>query len=194
MATIKLFHPKTIVLAMSFNKASVAVDTARNLFFTAIKTTEKVTLKNLSTFKVAFQSAYLQTLSEEVQKVLENKEMTGKAPVKTLTRMGKRTDKRGWIATVRMGAKEWMDKYELFLRGAGATTKKTKRTERTEFAKDIVYVYPRMAAYQKLDAPTTRQLEHRKLLQAVIDSAVSSCPQAKEEHAALVRKATKIVK
>jgi hypothetical protein len=194
MATIKLFCPKTIGLGIAFNKAFIAAGTSRSVFFTAIKTTEKVTLKNLPSFKVAFQSAYLQTLSEEVQKVLENKEMTGKAPVKTLTRMGKRTDKRGWIATVRMGAKEWMDNYELFLRGAGATVTKGKRAERTEFAKDVVYVYPRMAAYQKLDAPTTRQLEHRKLLQAVIDSAVSSCPQAKEEHAALVRKATKIVK
>ena len=194
MATIKLFCPKTIVLGIAFNKASIAAGTSRSVFFTAIKTTEKVTLKNLPSFKIAFQSAYVQTLPEEVQKVLENKELTGKAPVKTVTKKGNRTDKRGWIATVRMGAKDWMDNYELFLRGAGATTKKEKRTERTEFAKDVIYVFPRMAAYQKLEAPTTRQLDQRKLLQAVIDSAVSSCPQAKEEHAALVRKATKIVK
>ena len=194
MSIIKLFSDKTNKLASAMNDANVSLASKREAFFTAVKTTEKVTLAKLPAYKAAFFHAYLLCQPENVQKILEDKTMNGNTLIQTATGKGKRTDKRGWLATIRNGSREWMAAYEQFLKPAGAVTKKIVRTERTEFARDVVSTYPRMAAYQKLEAPTTHQLEHRKLLQAVIDSAISHCPQAKEELAALVRKATKIVK
>ena len=194
MATIKLFAGTTNKLAAAMFAASSSLAVKKLDFFTAVKSGEKVTLAKLPAYRAAFHHAYLLCQPEEVQKILEDKTKNGATLVQTPTGKGKRTDKRGWLATVRNGGNEWIAAYEQFLKPAGAVGKKVTRTERTEFARDVVSTYPRMAAYQKLEAPTSHQLEHRKLLQAVIDSAISHCPQAKEELASLIRKATKAVK
>ena len=150
-------------------------------------------MKNVAQYKVAFAHAYLQCLPDEVQKVLGNKALKGSEPVKTLTGNGKTTDKRGWGATVRDGGSRWMAEYENFLRPVVAT-KKVDASKKSNAARDVVAVYPRLAAYRKLATPTSGELEMIKFFRVIVDAAVAHCPQAKEEWMALERKATKLIK
>ena len=87
-----------------------------------------------------------------------------------------------------------MGEYENFLRPVGSTVKNEKKATKSNAARDVVAVYPRLAAYRKLDTPTTGELEMVKLFRVVVDAAVAHCPQAREEWMALERKATKLVK
>ena len=195
MATskINLFKPATLAAAVNYKSSSDGLMAARTAFLGSVKMVDKVTLKNLAQYKEAFAHAYLQCLPDEVQKVLGNKALKGSEPVKTLTGNGKTTDKRGWAATVRDGGSRWMAEYENFLRPV-VTTKNEKKTTKSNAARDVVAVYPRLAAYRKLDTPTSGELEMVKLFRVVIDAAVAHCPQAKEEWAALERKAAKLIK
>ena len=86
-----------------------------------------------------------------------------------------------------------MAEYENFLRPVVAT-KNEKKTTKTNAARDVVAIYPRLAAYRKLDTPTSRELDMIKFFRLGIDAAIAFCPQAKEEWAALERKAAKLIK
>ena len=196
MATskINLFKPATLAAAVNYKSSSDGLMAARTAFLGSVKMVDKVTLKNLAQYKEAFAHAYLQCLPDEVQKVLGNKALKGSEPVKTLTGNGKTTDKRGWAATVRDGGSRWLAEYENFLRPVGATTKNEKKTTKTNAARDVVAIYPRLAAYRKLDTPTSRELEMIKFFRLGIDAAIAFCPQAKEEWIALERKAAKLIK
>jgi len=191
---INLFKPATLAAAVNYKSSSDGLMVARTAFFNSVKLVDKVTLKNVAQYKVAFAHAYLQCLPDEVQKVLANKALKGSEMVKTLTGNGKTTDKRGWAATVRDGGSRWLAEYENFLRPVGATTKNEKKTTKSNAARDVVAVYPRLAAYRKLDTPTSGELEMIKFFRVIVDAAVARCPQAKEAWMALERKATKLIK
>jgi hypothetical protein len=190
---VNSFKPATLAAAVKYKSSSDSLMAARATFFNSVKMVDKVTMANLANYKGAFALCYLQCLPAEVQKVLGDNTLKGSEPVNTLTGNGKTTDKRGWAATVRDGGSRWMQEYENFLRPV-ITTKNEKKTTKTNAARDIVAVYPRLAAYRKLDTPTTSELEMIKFFRVIVDAAVAHCPQAKEEWAALERKATKLIK
>jgi hypothetical protein len=55
-------------------------------------------------------------------------------------------------------------------------------------------MYPRLAAYQRIEVPTQYEVDQMKLVRACIEHAVAGCPNAKSEYAALMRKAEKAIK
>jgi hypothetical protein len=170
-------------------------------FFKGLKT-HKVDAGNIKDFRAEFDRvaiAYLDTVFSDEKNIkivstwLKGAEkMRGDAESPIKDKKGKALTKRDleqWRNSIR---KNWVDQYEQALRGKLKET--GTRTKRSIFESDVKAMYPRLAAYQKIESPTQREIDQMKLVRACIEHAVAGCPNAKSEYASLMRKAEKAIK
>lgn len=156
-----------------------------------------VDLANIKEYRVEFDNvalAYLDTKHKGFSAWLEGaKDLKGTAEspfIKPST--GKYYTKRECEALVRALRARRVDTYEKHLNKE--VKKKGERVERTQMERDVIAIYPRMAAFQKLETPTQYELEHIKLQRAVLEHAIAHDPKAKQAYVELEKKATKAIK
>ena len=198
---VKAFSATLINKGVQAIGLGITAAAAKLEFFKGLKT-HKVDSANVKQFKDQFDRvamAYIDTLyAEEKIKSPVSTWVKGAAsmkgdtvsPFKTLK--GKALTKRDleqWRNAIR---KNWVDQYEQALRGKLKET--GTRTKRSIFESDIKAMYPRLAAYQKIESPTQREVDQMKLVRACIEHAIAGCPNAKSEYVALMRKAEKAIK
>jgi hypothetical protein len=198
---VKAFSATLINKGVSAIGSGMTAAAAKLEFFKGLKS-HKVDSANVKQFKDQFDRvamAYIDTLyAEEKIKSPVSTWVKGAAsmkgdtvsPFKTLK--GKALTKRDleqWRNAIR---KNWVDQYEQALRGKLKET--GTRTKRSIFESDVKAMYPRLAAYQKIESPTQREIDQMKLVRACIEHAIAGCPNAKSEYAALMRKAEKAIK
>ena len=165
-------------------------------FFKGLKA-HKVDSGNIKSFRNEFDRvalAYMDTLFEEKVSawLAKSGQLKGDAlsPFKSVK--GKALSKRDleqWRNAIR---KNWVDQYEQALRGK--LKEAGTKTKRTVFEQDVRALYPRLAAYQKIESPTQYEIDQMKLVRSCIEHAVAGCPAAKTEYASLIKKAEKLIK
>jgi hypothetical protein len=198
---VKAFSATLINKGVSAISTGAAALEAKLEFFKGLKT-HKVDSANVKEFREQFDRvaiAYIDTLyAEEKSKspvstwLKGADKMRGDAESPFKTRKGKALTKRDlekWRNAIR---KNWVDQYEQALRGKLKET--GTRTKRSIFESDVKAMYPRLAAYQKIESPTQREVDQMKLVRACIEHAIAGCPNAKSEYVALMRKAEKAIK
>ena len=199
--TVKAFSATLINKGVNAIGTGATALQAKLEFFKGLKT-HKVDSANVKEYREQFDRvamAYLDTLyADEKNAKPVSTWMKGAAsmrgdaesPFKTLK--GKALTKRDlekWRNSIR---KNWVDQYEQALRGKLKET--GTRTKRSIFESDVKAMYPRLAAYQKIESPTQREVDQMKLVRACIEHAIAGCPNAKSEYVALMRKAEKAIK
>lgn len=198
---VKAFSATLINKGVSAIGTGAAALAAKLEFFKGLKT-HKVDSANVKEYRPEFDRvaiAYIDTLYADEKntkpvstwiKGADKMRGDAESPFKTLK--GKALTKRDlekWRNSIR---KNWVDQYEQALRGKLKET--GTRTKRSIFESDVKAMYPRLAAYQKIESPTQREIDQMKLVRSCIEHAVAGCPAAKTEYVALMRKAEKAIK
>ncbi len=195
--TVKAFSAALVNKGVSAIGSGMAAAVAKLEFFKGLKT-HKVDSGNIKSFRNEFDRvamAYMDTLfeTEKVSTWLKNAaSLKGDSASPFKNTKGKVLTKRDleqWRNAIR---KNWVDQYEQALRGK--LKEAGTKTKRTVFESDVRALYPRLAAYQKIEAPTQYEVDQMKLVRSCIEHAVAGCPAAKTEYAALMRKAEKAIK
>ena len=165
-------------------------------FFKGLKA-HKVDSGNIKSFRNEFDRvalAYMDTLFEEKVSawLAKSGQLKGDTASPFNNAKGKALSKRDleqWRNAIR---KNWVDQYEQALRGK--LKEAGTKTKRTVFEQDVRALYPRLAAYQKIESPTQYEIDQLKLIRNAMDHAVAGCPAAKIEYASLIKKAEKLIK
>jgi hypothetical protein len=199
--TVKAFSATLINKGVQAIGTGMTAAAAKLEFFKGLKT-HKVDAGNIKDFRAEFDRvaiAYLDVVFADdknlkpVSTWLKGAEkMRGDAESPIKDKKGKAITKRGleqWRNSIR---KNWVDQYEQALRGKLKET--GSKTKRSIFEADVKAMYPRLAAYQRIEVPTQYEVDQMKLVRACIEHAVAGCPNAKSEYAALMRKAEKAIK
>ncbi len=194
--TVKAFSAALVNKGVSAIGTGMAAAAAKLEFFKGLKT-HKVDSGNIKDFRAEFDRvaiAYIDTLFEEkVSTWLKGAaSLKGDSASPFKNTKGKVLTKRDleqWRNAIR---KNWVDQYEQALRGK--LKEAGTKTKRTVFEADVRALYPRLAAYQKIETPTQYEVDQMKLVRSCIEHAVAGCPAAKTEYAALMRKAEKAIK
>jgi len=199
--TVKAFSSALINKGVQAIGTGMVAAASKLEFFKGLKS-HKVDSANVKQFKDQFDRvaiAYLDTVFSDEKNIkpvstwLKGAEkMRGDAESPIKDKKGKAITKRGleqWRNSIR---KNWMDQYEQALRGKLKET--GTKTKRSIFEADVKAMYPRLAAYQRIEVPTQYEVDQMKLVRACIEHAVAGCPNAKSEYAALMRKAEKAIK
>jgi hypothetical protein len=193
---VKAFSATLINKGVSAIGSGMTAATAKLEFFKGLKT-HKVDSGNIKDFRPEFDRvaiAYLDTLFEEKVStwLAKSGQLKGDTASPFKSVKGKVLTKRDleqWRNAIR---KNWVDQYEQALRGK--LKEAGTKTKRTVFEADVKAMYPRLAAYQKIESPTQYEVDQMKLVRACIEHAVAGCPAAKTEYAALMRKSEKLIK
>jgi hypothetical protein len=198
---VKAFSATLINKGVSAIGSGMTAAAAKLEFFKGLKS-HKVDSANVKQFKDQFDRvaiAYLDTVFADDKNIkpvstwlkgAEKMRGDAESPFKTLK--GKALTKRDleqWRNSIR---KNWVDQYEQALRGKLKET--GSKTKRSIFEADVKAMYPRLAAYQRIEVPTQYEVDQMKLVRACIEHAVAGCPNAKSEYASLMRKAEKAIK
>jgi hypothetical protein len=193
---VKAFSSTLINKGVQAIGTGMVAATAKLEFFKGLKA-HKVDSGNIKSFRNEFDRvavAYIDTLFEEkVSTWLKNAaSLKGDSASPFKSTKGKALSKRDleqWRNAIR---KNWVDQYEQALRGK--LKEAGSKTKRTVFEADVRALYPRLAAYQKIEGPTQYEMDQMKLIRSVVDHAVAGCPAAKTEYASLMRKSEKLIK
>ncbi len=194
--TVKAFSAALVNKGVSAIGTGMMATAAKLEFFKGLKT-HKVDSGNIKDFRPEFDRvaiAYIDTLFEEKVSTWLAKagQLKGDSVSPFKSVKGKALTKRDieqWRNAIR---KNWVDQYEQSLRGK--LKEAGTKTKRTVFESDVRALYPRLAAYQRIEAPTQYEVDQMKLVRACIEHATAGCPAAKTEYAALMRKAEKAIK
>jgi len=196
-SVVKAFSSTLISKGVQAIGTGMAAAAAKLEFFKGLKT-HKVDSGNIKSFRNEFDRvavAYIDTLfeTEKVSTWLKNAaSLKGDSASPFKNTKGKVLTKRDleqWRNAIR---KNWVDQYEQALRGK--LREAGSKTKRTVFESDVRALYPRLAAYQKIEGPTQYEMDQMKLIRSVVDHAVAGCPAAKTEYASLMRKSEKLIK
>jgi len=193
---VKAFSSTLINKGVSAIGTGATAATAKLEFFKGLKT-HKVDSANIKSFRNEFDRvavSYLDTLFEEKVSawLAKSAQLKGDSASPFKNVKGKALTKRDieqWRNAIR---KNWVDQYEQALRGK--LKEAGTKTKRTVFEADVKALYPRLAAYQRIEAPTQYEIDQLKLIRSVMDHAVAGCPNAKAEYASLMKKAEKLIK
>jgi hypothetical protein len=193
---VKAFSAALVIKGVNAIGTGMVAATAKLEFFKGLKT-HKVDSGNIKSFRNEFDRvalAYMDTLFEEKVSTWMAKagQLKGDSVSPFKSVKGKALTKRDleqWRNAIR---KNWIDQYEQALRGK--LKEAGTKTKRTVFEADVKAMYPRLAAYQRIEAPTQYEIDQMKLVRACIEHAVAGCPQAKIEYASMMRKAEKAIK
>ena len=193
---VKAFSSTLINKGVNAIGTGMVAATAKLEFFKGLKT-HKVDSGNIKSFRNEFDRvalAYMDTLFEEkvstwMAKSVQLKGDTASPFKSTKGKVLTKRDLEQWRNAIR---KNWVDQYEQALRGK--LKEAGSKTKRTVFESDVRALYPRLAAYQKIEGPTQYEMDQMKLIRSVVDHAVAGCPAAKTEYAALMRKSEKLIK
>ena len=194
---VKAFSSTLINKGVNAIGTGAIAATAKLEFFKGLKT-HKVDSANIKSFRNEFDRvavAYMDTLFE-IEKVsawmAKSAQLKGDSASPFKNVKGKPLSKRDleqWRNAIR---KNWVDQYEQALRGK--LKEAGSKTKRTVFEADVKALYPRLAAYQRIEGPTQYEIDQLKLIRSVMDHAVAGCPAAKTEYASLMKKAEKLIK
>ena len=195
-ATVKVFSAALVSKGVNAIGTGAIAATAKLEFFKGLKT-HKVDSANIKSFRTEFDRvalAYMDTLFEEKVSawLAKSGQLKGDTASPFNSAKGKALSKRDleqWRNAIR---KNWVDQYEQALRGK--LKEAGTKTKRTVFEADVKALYPRLAAYQRIEAPTQYEIDQMKLVRSCIEHAVAGCPQAKIEYASLMKKAEKLIK
>ena len=195
-AAVKAFSSTLISKGVNAIGTGAIAATAKLEFFKGLKT-HKVDSANIKSFRTEFDRvalAYMDTLFEEKVSawLAKSGQLKGDTASPFNSAKGKALSKRDleqWRNAIR---KNWVDQYEQALRGK--LKEAGTKTKRTVFEADVKALYPRLAAYQRIEAPTQYEIDQMKLVRSCIEHAVAGCPQAKIEYASLMKKAEKLIK
>ena len=193
---VKAFSAVLINKGVSAIGTGMVAAAAKLEFFKGLKA-HKVDSGNIKSFRNEFDRvalAYMDTLFEEKVSawLAKSGQLKGDTASPFKNAKGKSLSKRDleqWRNAIR---KNWVDQYEQALRGK--LKEAGTKTKRTVFEADVKALYPRLAAYQRIEAPTQYEIDQMKLVRSCIEHAVAGCPQAKIEYVALMRKAEKAIK
>jgi len=187
---VKAFSPALIAKGVQAITATITANQSQAEFFTGLKKAG-VDMANVRKYKDQFGRvvmAYLDTKYQgavKVEKWLEsNADLKGTAETPFLKGKGKQAgkpySKRDLESMIRGMVNFWMDTYVSFLKGTkkGSDSPAAKPT----FVKDVEAAWPRMAALQRMESPTSNEVAAIKLWKAVIDHAIASCPEALKVH------------
>lgn len=194
--TVKAFSAALVNKGVQAIGTGMTAATAKLEFFKGLKT-HKVDSGNIKSFRNEFDRvavAYIDTLFEEKVSTWLAKagQLKGDSASPFKSTKGKVLTKRDleqWRNAIR---KNWVDQYEQALRGK--LKEAGSKTKRTVFEADVKALYPRLAAYQRIEAPTQYEMDQMKLVRSCIEHAVAGCPNAKTEYASLMRKSEKLIK
>ena len=195
---VKKFSPSLVSKGVTAAVDQLTANNSLTAYFKGLKRA-KVDLANLKDYKEEFNRVSIAYLDIQLNTDFGVEEIDAKRKAKVVTKWlanagdlagkaespflkregpnkGKPYTKRDLQSSVRGFTNEWMGQYERYLKGTKRDS--GKRTEKPVFVKHIEAIWPLRAALQKLDAPTTAEVESIKLLTAAIDHAVASCPEA----------------
>jgi len=195
--SVKAFSPALVSKGVTAALDRLIANKSLAAYFKHLKTTHKVDLANIKQYQGEFDRvsiAYLDVKlnADDIDDDAKRKakvvtkwlasasDLKGNAESPFLKREGKNKGKpytkRDLESSVRGFTREWMGQYERFL--TGTKRDKGERKEKPVFVRDIEAAWPRRAALQKIESPTTAEYEQIKLWTALIDHAVASCPEA----------------
>lgn len=194
MQTVKSFSASLVTKGVQAITNAVTASESQLVFFMGLKRVG-VDTANVKDYKDQFGRvvmAYLDTKYKVKGKVkvtvakwlADNAQLKGASISPFLKGKGKQAGKpytkRELESLIRGMANFWADNYTKYLNGTkrGGET----NTQKPTFVKDIEAAWPRMAALQKLETPTSAEVAAIKLWKAVVDHAIASCPEALKIH------------
>ena len=189
------FSPELVSAGVAWFVSDEKHTSSQTSLFNKLDAT-KIDLANIATYRGEFGrialAYFVSVYGDEYATFLSDTAVAGKATF-SLDRIGSKakpveSTKKLMQGQVRAKVRRLTNAYEKHLKG-GDKSKRTRETLSTYHA-DVKALAPRLAAYQKLEEPSTQQNDQRKLLQALIDTSISQCAKAKKWFVAEVKRQT----
>jgi hypothetical protein len=187
------FTPELVCLGVAWFVSDEEHTSSQTTLFNKLDATN-IDLANMSSYRGEFGrmalAYFVSVYGDEYATFLADPAVAGKATF-SLDRIGSKakpveSTKKLMQGQIRAKVRRLTTAYEKHLKG-GDKSRRTRETLSTYHA-DVKALAPRLAAYQKLEGPSTQQNDQRKLLQALIDTSISQCAKAKKWFVAEVKR------